>query len=66
MVDFVAERTGLSATRHPYPLLVAAAATTSWDIALNLWAAAGGEGPPLRDLRRDAFTALTAGIPATP
>ncbi|MFB6391722.1 TetR family transcriptional regulator [Polymorphospora lycopeni] len=70
VVDFVAERTGLP-PHHPYPLLVAGAAVTSWDVALCAGLAepepadAGPVGPASR-IRRAAFAALTAGIPATP
>ncbi|GAB3818922.1 acyl-CoA-like ligand-binding transcription factor [Micromonospora zhanjiangensis] len=62
--DFVAERTGLPAT-DPYPLLVATAAVSSWDVALQAWSAGDGTGS-LAALRRRAFAALTAGIPAEP
>jgi AcrR family transcriptional regulator len=62
LVDFIAERTGLSPDKDPYPLLLASAAATSWDVALCLWSASGGRRS-LGDLRRQAFAALTAGIP---
>lgn len=65
MTEFVAERTGLSATEHPYPLTVASAAAASWDIALSVWSATDAR-QSLGDLRRQAFDALAAGIPETP
>jgi AcrR family transcriptional regulator len=64
LTDFVAARTGLAPT-DSYPLLVASAAVTSWDVALRAWSA-GNAGDSLADLRRRAFAALTAGIPAPP
>jgi AcrR family transcriptional regulator len=65
IVDFVAERTGRSPREDPYPLLVAAAAVSSWDIALTLWTASGGQRP-LSDLRRAAYQTLTAGLADQP
>jgi AcrR family transcriptional regulator len=65
LADFVAERTGVSAQRDPYPLLLASAAVASWDVALHVWSAYGGRRS-LPTLRRDAFAALTAGITAHP
>jgi AcrR family transcriptional regulator len=65
LVDFIAERTGLSPVEHPYPLLLASAAASSWDIALCVWSGSGGRRS-LADLRREAFAALTAGIPPAP
>ncbi|HEY0697986.1 MAG TPA: TetR family transcriptional regulator [Micromonospora sp.] len=64
IVEFVAARTGLPPT-DPYPLLVAGAAVTSWDVALGSWSAGDG-AQSLAALRRAAFAALTAGIPAAP
>ena len=64
IVDFVAQRTGLPAT-DPYPLLVGSAAVASWDVALSIWTACEGRRN-LADLRRAAFDALVAGIPAWP
>ncbi|HEU4426143.1 MAG TPA: TetR family transcriptional regulator [Pilimelia sp.] len=61
IVDFVAQRTGLSPTDDPYPLLVGSAAMSSWDVALTIWTAAGGRGS-LGDLRRTAFDTLVAGL----
>ncbi|MEV0391930.1 TetR family transcriptional regulator [Polymorphospora rubra] len=75
VVDFVAERSGLP-PRHPYPLLVAGAAVTSWDVALCAGTAGGqpaaaepadvGPVGPASRIRRAAFAALTAGIPTSP
>jgi AcrR family transcriptional regulator len=65
VAEFVAERTGLSPTGHPYPQLVASAALSAWDVAMCVWSASGGE-LSLTELRREAFDALTAGIPPTP
>ena len=65
MVEFVAERTGTDPARDIYPLLVAGASAAAWDTSLTLWAASGGK-LSLRELRRDAFAALSAGIPAPP
>lgn len=62
--EFVAGRCGADPT-DSYPLLVAAAAVTSWDVALRVWAAGSGRDS-LAELRRAAFAALTAGIPAAP
>lgn len=62
--EFVADRTGAAPT-DDYPLLVAAAAVTSWDVALRAWAARDGAGS-LAELRRAAFAALTAGLPPAP
>jgi TetR/AcrR family transcriptional regulator, regulator of mycofactocin system len=56
---FIAERHAVSPT-HPYPLLVSAAASTAWDVALHAWAT--GYPGSLADLRRSAFDQLTAGI----
>ena len=63
IADFVAARTGLSARDDRYPLLVAAAAASSWSVALALWSASDGRRP-LHDLRCDAFEVLTAGLSA--
>lgn len=65
LVEFVSDRTGLSPLDDPYPLLLATAATSSWDIALYIWSASGGRRS-LSDLRRETFAALSAGIPAFP
>jgi AcrR family transcriptional regulator len=62
VVDFVAERTGLDPRRDMYPLLLAGACAASWDISLNLWAASGASRS-LRELRHEAFSALTVGLP---
>lgn len=63
--EFVANRTGLP-TDHFYPLLLAGAAVTSWDVALHTWLADTSGTAILADLRRTAFGALTAGLPETP
>ena len=62
VVEFVAERTGLDPRHDMYPLLLAGACAASWDISLNLWAASGAT-LSLRDLRHEAFVALTVGLP---
>lgn len=62
--EFVAARCGAAPT-DSYPLLVAAAAVSSWDVALRVWAAGDGR-PCLAELRREAFRALTAGLPPAP
>jgi TetR/AcrR family transcriptional regulator, regulator of mycofactocin system len=61
VVEFVAERTGLSVDKDPYPLIVASAVAASWDIALSVWAATDGHRS-LQEIRREVFAALTAGI----
>jgi AcrR family transcriptional regulator len=61
IVDFVAGRTGLSPADDPYPLLVGAAAMSSWDTALTIWTASGGTCS-LADLRRAAYQALTGSL----
>ncbi|HLT10937.1 MAG TPA: TetR family transcriptional regulator [Micromonosporaceae bacterium] len=65
VVDFVATRTGLDPRRHLYPLLVAGACAASWDAAVKLWADSGGT-LNLAELRREAFAALSAGLPDPP
>jgi len=65
IVDFVGERCGLDPRRDMYPHLVGAAALASWDTSLTLWAESGGT-ESLRELRRRAFTALSAGLPGQP
>lgn len=62
--EFVAQRCGAAPT-DSYPPLVAAAAVTSWDVALRVWAADNGRSC-LAELRRAAFAALTAGLPPAP
>jgi len=61
VAEFVAERTGLSLERDPYPLIVATAFSACWDIALSVWSATNGERS-LREVRREVFAVLTAGI----
>jgi TetR/AcrR family transcriptional regulator, regulator of mycofactocin system len=56
---FVAQRSGLS-PRHPYPLMVSAAAASAWDAALMAWAA--GQVADLSTARRQAFDQLSEGI----
>jgi len=56
---FVAARRGVSPT-HPYPLLVSAAASAAWDVALHAWAT--GHPGDLADLRRSVFDQLAKGI----
>jgi len=65
MVEFVAQRSGTDPARDMYPLLVAGASAAAWDTSLTLWAASGGQ-LSLRELRRDAFAALSAGLPPPP
>jgi AcrR family transcriptional regulator len=62
VVEFVAVRTGLDPRRHLYPMLLAGACAASWDASLKLWVESGAT-LSLRDLRREAFTALSAGLP---
>ncbi len=62
VVEFVAERTGLDPRNDMYPLLVAGACAASWDTSLTLWAESGGR-LSMRDLRDEAFTAFSAGLP---
>ena len=62
VVEFVATRTGLDPRRHLYPMLLAGACAASWDASLKLWVESGAT-LSLRDLRREAFTALSAGLP---
>lgn len=61
VAEFVAARTGLSVDRDPYPLTVAAAVASSWDIALSVWAATNGRRS-LRSLRKEVFDALATGL----
>jgi AcrR family transcriptional regulator len=65
VVEFVAARTGLDPRRHLYPMLLAGACAASWDSSLKLWVESGAT-LSLRDLRREAFAALSAGLPAPP
>jgi AcrR family transcriptional regulator len=62
VAEFVAQRTG-SAVTDLYPQMVAAATSAAWDTALVTWAASEGTAD-LSELRRTAFTALTAGLRA--
>lgn len=65
IVEFVAERTGLDPLRELYPNLLAGACAASWDASLTLWVASGG-ARSLADLRTEAFTALSRGLPPPP
>ena len=65
VVEFVATRTGLDPRRHLYPMLLAGACAASWDASLKLWVESGAT-VSLRDLRHEAFAALSAGLPAPP
>jgi len=67
VVEFVADRTGLDPRHDMYPLLLAGACAASWETSRNLWTSSGGR-LSLRDLRNEAFAALTAGLapPAPP
>jgi hypothetical protein len=58
----VADRCNTDPRHDMYALLVAAAAAASWETSLSLWAESGG-ALSLRELRRQAFTALSAGLP---
>jgi TetR/AcrR family transcriptional regulator, regulator of mycofactocin system len=60
VAEFVAQRTG-GAVTDLYPQMVAAATTAAWDTALVTWSASDGAAN-LSELRRTAFTALTAGL----
>jgi TetR/AcrR family transcriptional regulator, regulator of mycofactocin system len=62
VVEFVADRTGMDPRHDMYPHLLAGAAAASWDTSLTLWAESQGK-LSLRDLRNDAFAALSAGLP---
>jgi TetR/AcrR family transcriptional regulator, regulator of mycofactocin system len=62
VVEFVADRTGMDPRHDMYPHLLAGAAAASWDTSLTLWAESHGK-LSLRDLRNDAFAALSAGLP---
>jgi TetR/AcrR family transcriptional regulator, regulator of mycofactocin system len=65
VVEFVADRTGLDPRHDMYPHLLAGAAAASWDTSLTLWAESHGK-LSLRDLRNEAFAALSAGLPDPP
>jgi AcrR family transcriptional regulator len=65
VVEFVADRTGLDPRHDMYPHLLAGAAAASWDTSLTLWAESHGK-LSLRDLRNEAFAALSAGLPQPP
>jgi len=65
VVEFVADRTGLDPRHDMYPHLVGGACAASWDTSLTLWAESGGR-LSMRDLRDEAFAALSAGLPDPP
>jgi TetR/AcrR family transcriptional regulator, regulator of mycofactocin system len=65
VVEFVADRTGMDPRHDMYPHLLAGAAAASWDTSLTLWAESHGK-LALRDLRNEAFAALSAGLPQPP
>jgi AcrR family transcriptional regulator len=65
VVEFVADRTGVDPRHDMYPHLLAGAAAASWDTSLTLWAESHGK-LSLRDLRNEAFAALSAGLPDPP
>jgi AcrR family transcriptional regulator len=65
IVEYVAERTDADPRHDMYAQLVGGAAATSWDTSLTLWVESGG-ALSLRELRRKAFTALSAGLPEQP
>jgi AcrR family transcriptional regulator len=65
IAEFVADRTGTNARQDLYPLMVAAAAAGTLDTSLTLWAESGG-AQSLRELRRQAFSTLSAGLPDQP
>jgi AcrR family transcriptional regulator len=61
IAEFVAERTGRPVDSDPYPLTVASAVTSSWDIALSVWVATDGRRP-LSALRQEVFASFTGGL----
>lgn len=61
VAEFVAGRTGLDPHRDPYPLMVASAVASCWDITLQVWAGTDGRRS-LKALRREVFDTLTAGL----
>jgi len=61
VAEFVASRSGLDAHRDPYPLMVASAMASCWDITLHVWAGTDGRRS-LKSLRREVFDTLTAGL----
>ncbi len=61
VAEFVASRSGLDAHRDPYPLMVASAMASCWDITLHDWAGTDGRRS-LKSLRREVFDTLTAGL----
>jgi AcrR family transcriptional regulator len=65
VVEFAGARTGTDPRTDMYPHLVAAAAASSWDISITLWAESGGAAS-LRELRERAFSSTSAGLPRQP
>ncbi|MGX7825763.1 TetR/AcrR family transcriptional regulator [Actinokineospora sp. 24-640] len=61
IVAGIAERTGAAAT-DAYPLLLAAAASAAFRVALTRWSALA-EPPPLPDLLDECFQLLASGLP---
>jgi AcrR family transcriptional regulator len=61
VAEFVAERTGLPVNLDPYPLMVASAVASSWDVSVRVWTATDGQ-LSLPAIRREVFATLTAGI----
>jgi AcrR family transcriptional regulator len=62
VVEFVADRTGMDPRHDMYPHLLAGAAAASWETSLTLWVESHGK-LSLRDLRNEAFAALSGGLP---
>lgn len=56
---FVAQRCGLAET-HPYPLMVSAAASAAWDVALMAWA--NEQIDQLAEVRKSTFEQLVSGV----
>lgn len=61
VAEFVASRSGLDVQRDPYPLMVASAMASCWDITLHVWAGTDGRRS-LKALRREVFDTLAAGL----
>lgn len=61
IVDFVVERTGMDPSKDLYPMLIGGACVASWDSSLKVWVLSGRK-TPLRDLRKQAFDALSSGL----
>ena len=63
LAQAVAERTGTDVDRDPYPMLLAAVATSALRTALHLWRTSDFQAD-LPDLVDDAFASVAAGLPA--